>query len=288
MHATPPSDARAATTGPAADFPFAELKARQHAAWSCGDYAVIGTTLQLVGERLCETLDLHAKERVLDVAAGNGNASLAAARCGCAVTSTDYVEALLERARERAAAERLPIEFRVADAEQLPFADGAFDVVVSTFGVMFTPDQDRAAAELLRVCRSGGRIGLASWTPDGFLGELFRVIGRFVPPPAGQRSPAAWGTPGRLDELFRGPAAGAAAIGMQLRQFVFRYRSPQHWLDVFRSLYGPMVKAFAALGPAERSRLEQDLLLLVGRRNRARDDSMVVPSDYLEVVITRR
>ena len=170
------------------------LKARQQAAWSSGDYAVIGTTLQIVGEELCEALDIRSGQKVLDVAAGNGNASLAAARRWCDVVATDYVPALLERARERAAAERLDIEFREADAEALPFPDASFDVVVSTFGVMFTPDQDRAAAEMVRVCKRGGKIGLANWTPEGFIGQLFKTIGKHVPPPPGAKSPALWGT----------------------------------------------------------------------------------------------
>jgi ubiquinone/menaquinone biosynthesis C-methylase UbiE len=264
---------------------LAALKARQQAAWSSGDYAVIGTTLQIVGEELCEALDVRAGHRVLDVAAGNGNVSLAAARRGCEVVATDYVPALLERARERAAAERLDIEFREADAEALPFADGAFDAVVSTFGVMFTPDQERAAAELMRVCRPGGRIGLANWTPDGFIGQVFKTIGRHLPPPAGVRSPALWGSRDRIAELF---APQATSVKTAQRQFVFRYRSTEHWLDIFKAWYGPMLKAFAALEPASRAALRSDLLELAARFNRSGDATMVVPSEYLEVVITRQ
>jgi len=221
---------------------------------------------------------------VLDVAAGNGNASLAAARRWCEVTATDYVPALLDRARERAAAERLIIEFREADAESLPFADGSFDAVVSIFGVMFTPDQERAAAELTRVCKRGGKIGLANWTPDGFIGQLFKTIGKHVSPPPGARSPALWGTRVRIDELFGG---SATSVQTALRNFVFRYRTPEHWLEVFKTYYGPVLKAFAALEPAARIGLERDLLGLIDRFNRATDGSMVVPSEYLEVVITR-
>jgi ubiquinone/menaquinone biosynthesis C-methylase UbiE len=264
---------------------LAALKARQQAAWSSGDYAVIGTTLQIVGEELCEALDVRAGHRVLDVAAGNGNVSLAAARRGCEVVATDYVPALLERARERAAAERLDIEFREADAEALPFADGAFDAVVSTFGVMFTPDQERAAAELMRVCRPGGRIGLANWTPDGFIGQVFKTIGRHLPPPAGVRSPALWGSRDRIAELFE---PQATSVKTAQRQFVFRYRSTEHWLDIFKAWYGPMLKAFAALEPASRAALRSDLLELAARFNRSGDATMVVPSEYLEVVITRQ
>lgn len=260
------------------------LKARQRLAWTSGDYAVVGTTLQIVGEELCEALDLRAGEKVLDVAAGNGNASLAAARRWGEVTATDYVPALLERARERSTADRLDIEFREADAEDLPFDDGAFDVVLSTFGVMFTPDQDRAAAELARVCRRGGRIGLANWTPDGFIGQLFKTIGKYIPPATGVRSPALWGTRARIEELF---SAQAAEIRTAQRHFVFRYRSPEHWIHIFRTYYGPLLKAFAALDAAAQAALEEDVRQLIARFNRAGDGTMVVPSEYLEIVITR-
>ena len=261
------------------------VKARQRGAWSSGDYAVVGTTLQIVGEELCEALDIRAGQRVLDVAAGNGNASLAAARRWCDVVATDYVPALLDRARERAAAERLNIEFLEADAEALPFDAGSFDVVVSTFGVMFTPDQAKAAAELVRVCRPGGKIGLANWTPDGFIGQLFKTIGKHLPPAAGVRSPALWGTAARIREMFE---PDAAAIVAQPRNFVFRYRSPQHWIDTFKTYYGPLLKAFAALEPGAQSALGSDLEALIDRFNRSGDASMVVPSEYLEIVITRR
>jgi ubiquinone/menaquinone biosynthesis C-methylase UbiE len=260
------------------------LKARQHAAWAAGDYALIGTTLQIVGEDLCEAVDLRAGQQVLDVAAGNGNASLAAARRWCEVTATDYVSALLDRARERAAAERLPIELREADAEALPFADASFDAVVSTFGVMFTADQERAAAELVRVCRRGGKIGLANWTPEGFIGQLLKTIGKHVAPPPGAKSPALWGTRARLAELFD---RHATSVKSAQRNFVFRYRSPEHWLEVFRTYYGPVLKTFAALEPSAQLALQQDLLALVGQFNRSGDATMVVPGEYLEIVITR-
>jgi ubiquinone/menaquinone biosynthesis C-methylase UbiE len=263
---------------------FKALKARQQLAWASGDYAVIGTTLQIVGEALCEAVDVRAGQQVLDVAAGNGNASLAAARRWCDVVATDYVPALLERARERAAAERLAIRFREADAEALPFADGSFDAVVSTFGVMFAPDQERSAGELVRVCRHGGKIGLANWTPEGFIGQLFKTIGKHVPPPAGVKSPALWGTRARLAELF---GTHAASIAATERNFVFRYRSPEHWLEVFKTYYGPVLKAFAALESAAEAVLAEDLLALIARFNRARDGTMVVPSEYLEIVVTR-
>ena len=276
----------AAKVVPAPTLPdLSAVKTRQQGAWSSGDYATVGTTLQIVGETLCEALDLRAGQKVLDVAAGNGNVTLAAARRWCEVVSTDYVPALLERGRERAAAERLAIEFREADAEALPFADASFDAVVSTFGVMFTADQDKAAAELVRVCKPGGKIGLANWTPDGFIGQLFKTIGKYMPPPAGVKSPALWGTDARITEFF---GAQASSIQLEQRDFVFRYRSAQHWLDVFKSYYGPLLKTFGALDPETRTALTDDLFELIKRFNRSGDKTMVVPSEYLEVVVTRQ
>ena len=277
------TDAATLTATAAPD--YRAIKAKQNVAWSSGDYAVIGTTLQIVGERLAEALDLRGKEKVLDVAAGNGNFALAAARRWTEVTAIDYVPELLSRAQERAAADRLEILCREADAEALPFADDTFDVVASTFGVMFTPNQVQAAAEMLRVCRHGGRIGLANWTPEGFIGALFGTIGRHVPPPAGVKSPALWGKPSRIDELF---GAGAAEIATTERSFAFRYRSPEHWLDVFRTLYGPVMKAFEAVGATGQAALTGDLIDLVARFNTATDGTMVVPAAYLEVVVTKR
>ena len=270
---------------PPAPVDLKALKARQQGAWASGDYAVVGTTLQIVGEELCEALDVHAGQKVLDVAAGNGNATLAAARRWCDVVSTDYVPALLERGRQRAAADGLSIEFKEADAEALPFADGSFDAVVSTFGVMFTPDQDKAAAEMLRVCRSGGKIGLANWTPEGFIGQLFKTLGKYLPPPAGAKSPALWGTQARITEMF---GTSAASIKVERRHFTFRYRSPMHFLDVFRNYYGPTLKAFAALDETNQRRLADDILKLIASMNRAEDGTMVLASEYLEIVVTKR
>jgi SAM-dependent methyltransferase len=260
------------------------LKTRQQTAWASGDYAVIGTTLQIVGEQLAEACDLRCDERVLDVAAGNGNATLAAARRGCRVTSTDYVAGLLERGAERAKAERLEVQFQVADAEALPFADASFDAVLSTFGVMFTPDQSRAAAELARVCRPRGRIGLASWTPDGFIGRLFKVLGRHLPPPPGVQPPSLWGIEARLQELF---GDRAASIALTPRLFNFRYRSPQHFVEVFRTWYGPVHKAFQALPADKGQALEHDILDLLWTMNVGGPRSLVVPGEYVETVITR-
>ena len=260
------------------------IKQRQQSTWSSGDYSRIGVTLQIVGESLCEAVDLRPSDRVLDVAAGNGNATLAAARRFADVTSTDYVGELLEQGRRRAEADGLPVTFQLADAEELPFADGEFDVALSTFGVMFAPHQERAAAELLRVVKPGGRIGLASWTPDGFVGQLFRIVGRYAPPPAGVSPPAAWGTETRLIELF-GPRA--RHVRSERKQFVFRYRSAGHWIDSFRTWYGPVHRAFAALEPRQQQSLHAELIELLERANRGGPGALVAPADYLEAVVTR-
>ena len=254
---------------------FAALKTRQQAAWGTGDYAVIGTTLQIVGESLAEACDLKTDERVLDVAAGNGNATLAAARRGCVVTSTDYVGSLLERGAERARAERLDVIFQVADVEALPFADASFDAVVSTFGVMFAPDHARSAAEMA---------GLANWTPDSLIGRMFKVLGRYVPPPAGVQPPSLWGSEAHLRTLF---GEAAAEVQATPRHFAFRYRSAAHFIDVFRTWYGPVNKAFAAQMPEKADALAAELAELLNSLNRAGPGSLVVPSEYLEVVVTR-
>jgi SAM-dependent methyltransferase len=264
---------------------YAAIKQKQQATWASGDFSVVGTTLQIVGEMLAEAADVRAGETVLDVAAGNGNATLAAARRFARVTSTDYVPSLLERGRQRAQAEALPVTFQVADAEALPFGDASFDVVLSTFGVMFAPDPQRSAAQMLRVLRRGGRIGMANWTPGGFIGRLFKVIGAHLPPPAGLSSPALWGTEARAQELF---GAEAERIRCDKRIFNFRYQSPAHWVQVFRDFYGPTHKAFAALPGAKGEALERDILALLAEFNVAGTASLVVPGEYLEVVVTKR
>lgn len=264
---------------------YAAIKTRQQATWAAGDYGVIGATLAIVAESLCEALDLAAGEEVLDVAAGTANAALAAARRYGRVTATDYVPDLLARGRQRAAAEGLTVDFRVADAEALPYPDGSFDVTTSTFGVMFAPDQAKCAAELLRVTRPGGRIGLANWTPEGYIGQLFKTIGGFVPPPPGLSSPALWGTEPRLVELF-GPRA--ADIRVTRRHFHFRYLSGEHWIDIFRRYYGPTLKAFAALDEARQADLHDALLALLARFDRGGGRALDVPGEYLEVVITKQ
>jgi len=263
---------------------FAAIKTKQQATWASGDFGQVGVRLQIVGESLADAADIQAGQRVLDVAAGNGNASLAAARRFADVTSTDYVPALLEEGRRRAEADDLPMTFQVADAEALPFADRSFDAALSTFGVMFAPNQERAAAELLRVVTPGGTIGLANWTPEGFLGDLFRVVGSFVAPPAGLRSPMAWGTEPRLVELF-GP--GASAIRAERKVYAFRYASPEHFVDFFRAYYGPIHRAFAALDAPKQEAFHAALTELARKWNRNGNGSLVVPGEYLEVVITR-
>jgi ubiquinone/menaquinone biosynthesis C-methylase UbiE len=262
---------------------LATIKGRQQATWAAGDYAVIGTSLQLVGETLCEAVDVQAGERVLDVAAGNGNAALAAARRGCDVTASDYVGALLDRAVHRAEAEGLTLSSREADAEALPFDDGSFDVVLSTFGVMFTPNPAQAGAELVRVCTPGGRIGLANWTPQGFIGQMFKIVGAHVPPPAGVPSPLLWGTEDQLRSVLDG-----ADVEVTRKHFTFRYRSAEHWFETFREYYGPTVKAWAALDDAGRASFRDQLVALAERANRSGSGSLAIDSEYLEVVATKR
>jgi ubiquinone/menaquinone biosynthesis C-methylase UbiE len=259
------------------------VKSQQQKTWSAGDYAVVGATLQIVGERLCEAADLLPGQDVLDVATGNGGTAIAAARRFCDVTGVDYVAGLLVRARERAAAEGFAITFDEGDAEGLPYGDASFDAVVSTFGAMFTADQQRCAAELLRVCRPGGVIALANWTPDGFIGQLFKTIGAHKPPPAGVASPALWGTAAHLRQLF---GAGIVDLRTEPREFVFRYRSADHFLDVFRTYYGPMLKTFEAIDDNAREALAGDLRKLLDDHNTS-SGHLVIPSEYLEVVATR-
>ena len=275
-------NASTASITPAPD--LVALKGRQQTAWASGDYGVIGTTLQIVGELLAEACDLRWDERVLDVAAGNGNATLAAARRGCKVTSTDYVASLLDQGAERARAEHLEVQFQAADAEALPFKDASFDVVLSTFGVMFAPDQAKAAAELARVCRPGGRIGMANWTPESLVGQMFKALGKQSPPPAGAQAPSRWGVEAQLQTMFGNQAA---RIEVTRRMFNFRYRSAAHFIDVFRTWYGPVHKAFAALPADKAAMLERDFSDLLNSLNTAGAGSLVVPSEYLEIVITR-
>ena len=263
---------------------FEAIKTRQQATWASGDFGHVGVRLQIVGEALCEAVDLLAGERVLDVAAGNGNASLAAARRFAEVTSTDYVPALLEQGQRRAEADRLLVTSQVADAERLPFADASFDVALSTYGVMFAPNQGQAARELLRVVRPGGRIGLANWTPEGFLGHLFKLMSTFVPAPAALQAPMAWGTEWRLMELF---GLGASDIRTTRRTYAFRFRSAEHWVEFFRAYYGPTHRAFAALDEAGQRALHIALVELLREHNANPGEALVVPAEYLEVVITK-
>lgn len=264
---------------------LAAIKQRQQATWASGDYHLIGTQILIVSELLIESLDVHSNERVLDVATGSGNAAMAAARRGCTTIGVDYVPDLLDRARRRTDAEGLTADYVLGDAEDLPFADGSFDVVSSVCGAMFAPDQTRTASELARVTRPGGRIGLVAHTPEGFIGQLFKVNARHVPPPAGVASPLLWGTEAHLGELF---GEAITDLRVEKRHLVFRYASPEAYIDYWTRYYGPTLKAFAAVGDAGRDALRADLLELIGQFNRADDGTMVVPSEYLEAVIVRR
>jgi ubiquinone/menaquinone biosynthesis C-methylase UbiE len=264
---------------------FDAIKKKQQTMWASGNYSKVGSTLQITGESLCEAMDVSSGESVLDVAAGNGNVTLAAARRYCRVTSTDYVQELLDQGRARAEADGLRVDYQQADAENLPFANTYFDNVVSTFGVMFAPNQAQAAAEMLRVCRPGGKIGLANWTPDGFIGRLFKIVGRYIAPPTGVQSPAAWGTQEFLQKHFGNSADN---IAVTTKAYVFRYLSNEHWLDIFRNYYGPVHKAFNALSSEQQHALAQDITQLINEFNLAKDGSLKVPSTYLEVVITKK
>jgi len=277
-------EAMAATVSPATP-DFQAIKTKQQATWASGDYAVIGVRLQIVGESLAEAADIRAGEQVLDVAAGNGNATLAAARRFAQVTSTDYVPELLEKGAARAASDGLDnITFKVADVEALPFDDQHFDAVLSTFGAMFTPDHRKPAREMLRVLRRGGRIALANWTPEGFIGQLFKVIGKHVPPPTGLQSPALWGTEPHIVQLF---GQHATDIRCTRKIYNFHYRSSAHWMQIFRDYYGPTLKAFAALDASGQKKLEADIVALLDRLNIGGRDSLVVPGEYLEVVVVK-
>ena len=272
------------TTTDAVQPDLAAVKQRQQQTWASADYAAVAALIVPMAEGLAQNAGLRAGDRVLDVATGSGNAALAAARCGCEVTGIDYVPALLERARARAAAEGLEIEFAEGDAEHLAFPDASFDAVLSCLGVMFTPDQERAAAELVRVCRPGGTIGLVNWTPAGFIGQLLRTVGKHVPPPAGVRPPPQWGTEERLRELL---GDAVSRLDIQRRTYVFRFRSPDDFASFFRDNYGPVHKAFGALDEPGRERFYDDLTALAREHDREEGPSVAMPAEYLEVVATR-
>ena len=273
------------TTTSAVQPDLAAVKQRQQQTWASADYAAVATMIVPMAENLAQAAGLRAGERVLDVATGSGNAALAAARIGCQVTGIDYVPGLLERARTRAAAEGLEIEFAEGDAEDLAFGDASFDAVLSALGVMFAPDQERAAAELVRVCRPGGTIGLVNWTPAGFIGQLLRTVGRHVPPPAGVRPPTQWGTEERLAELL---GDAVSELEVQRRTFVWRFRSADEFASFFRDNYGPVHKAFAALDEPGKARFYDDLVALAREHDQEPGPSVAMPAEYLEVVATRR
>jgi SAM-dependent methyltransferase len=261
------------------------IKQVQQKVWSEGDFAMVAGTGAIVGEELAEAADILPDERVLDVACGSGNATLAAARRAWGNTvGLDYVPELLERARERAAAERLDIEFVEGDAENLPFDDASFDVVLSTFGVMFAPDHKKAANELLRVCKPGGRIGMTNWVPDGFVGQMFATTVKHAPPPPGVQPPILWGTEDHLRELL---GDGINEMRIERRELVFRYRSPDHWLEFFRTYFGPTKMAFERVGPDGEEALASYIVELIGRFNTGGDRAMRVPGEYLQVIATR-
>ncbi len=252
------------TIQPPASVDLSTIKARQQQSWATGDIPIIARPLVGVAENLCEAVELSPGQKVLDVAT---------------------FASLLERARERAAVERLSITFLEGDAEHLPFPDAAFDVVLSALGVMFTPNQEQAASELLRVCRPGGKIGLVNWTPDGFFGKMGGVMAAYAPPPAGLKPPALWGTEERVRELF-----GEEVISIQTkkRYFFHRYRSLQHAMEVTCTYFGPAVTALQALESTARERLSHDILTMFEQANQTSDSTVIVPAEYLEVIAVRR
>jgi SAM-dependent methyltransferase len=262
---------------------IATIKQRQQATWASGDYATVGTRFPLTAELLCEAVDLRAGERVLDVACGSGNAAIAAARRFCEVTGVDYVPSLLARAGQRAEAEGLRVTFQEADAEALPFPDDSFDAVLSTCGAMFAPDQEQTARELLRVCRPGGRIGMVNWTPDSYVGALFRTIGRHLPSPPGLRPPVEWGSEERLRELF-GPDVTIAA---PRRAFLWRFPSAEHQAEFFATCYGPAHKALATLNADSAAELRREMVATVKEFDVSDDDTLILRMDYLEAVIRK-
>jgi SAM-dependent methyltransferase len=261
------------------------VKAQQQKTWATGDFAMIAWNTVFPCELLCEAVDLRAGEKALDVATGSGNAALSAARRGCEATGIDYVPALIERARERAAVERLPARFEIGDCEEIPFPDESFDAVLSVYGSMFAPNQEKAAQELLRVCRRGGRIGMANWTPDGFWGQTFRLMGKYIPPPEGLRPPPEWGTEKHLGELF---GAGTSSIRIATRSALFRYRDSGHWIEVFRTYFGPIIRTLEVLDEKRRGEFLEELDGTLNRFNRSGDDTLMVSADYLEVVMTKK
>jgi SAM-dependent methyltransferase len=261
------------------------VKERQQKMWASGDYAAVAARIHPMAERLCESADLVAGSRVLDVATGSGNAAIAAARRECDVVGIDYVPALLERARVRAMAEGLAVDLIEADAEALPFADASFDAVLSVVGVMFAPNQERAAAEVLRVCRPGGTIALASWTPDGFIGDLLRTVTRYVPPPPGARPPVEWGTTARLRDLL-GDDVGAVVAGKSVH--TFRHRSAEDFADFFLANYGPTERAATGLDGDGRAAMRGELIELAAGASRLRARGPVaIDATYLESIVVR-
>lgn len=263
---------------------YQAISKRQQMTWATGDFNVISRLTMPMSEELVRAVDPHAGQRVLDVACGTGNAALVAGRRYCEVTGIDYVPALIERARKRAKAEGMDIDFRVGDAQALPFPDASFDLVLSAIGVMFAPDQERAASELLRVCRSGGTIGLASWMPEGFGGDFFAAHARHVPLPPGVKSPTRWGTDAGLDELL---GAVARSVRSERRSFFAYYHSAAHAVEVHRTYFGPTIRAFETVGEDNQESLRRDIEEVFRRYNRAADGTAIVEYQYLQTIATR-
>jgi ubiquinone/menaquinone biosynthesis C-methylase UbiE len=265
---------------------YDQLKQRAQATWSSGDYSMIGVVFVPVSEQLCETIELHAGQKVLDVATGTGNTALAAARRYCDVTGIDFVTSWLDRARERASAEKLPVIFEEGDAESLHFPNDTFEVVLSTFGCMFAPDQRKTAAELLRVCRSGGKIGLASWTPESYAGQILKTVAKYAPSaPSGFAAPVLWGTEKRLRELF---ADTTTTIHITKRIFNFRFLSYTHADEINKKYLGPMVKLYPKLDENMKVQFDRDMEQILRSFNRSGDDTLLLPSEYLEAVMIKK
>lgn len=262
------------------------VRQAQQKTWSEGDFAMVAGIVEMVAEELVEAMDIVPDERVLDVACGSGNGALAAARRAWGSTvGVDFVPSLLERGRERAAAERLEVEFVEGDAAELPFGDGEFDVVISIFGAMFAPEHERTAAELLRTCKPGGRIGMANWVPDGGVGKMFMTIAKHAPPPPGVSSPLLWGTEDHLRELL---GDGVSELQVERRRSRQTFRSPNHFLEFFRTYFGPTKVAYERVGPDGEEALTADMKAYLEEYNKAGDrDALVLEPEYLQVVATR-
>jgi len=264
---------------------FEEIKNKQQNVWASGDFSIVAWNTLYIGEKLCEAVDFRAGQKILDVATGSGNTALSAARRFGEVTGIDYVPALIEKAKERSAIDKLPVDFRVADCENMPFPDGSFDVVLSTFGSMFAPDHEKAAQELLRVCKPNGKIGLANWSPEGFWGEIFRLRGKYIPPEENLKPPGEWGTEQRIKELFENHTS---EIKINKRTALFRYKSVEHFIEFFKTYFGPILKTFEALDEQQQNQYQKDIEQKVIQFNQSGDNTVVIPAEYLEIVMVKK